>query len=181
MSTDISRRNFIKGTATAVAAVTAAGILGGCNSSGAVAKSVVQTYRPGTYEAKAYGNISYITVRTTFSEHAIEKIEVIDQHETPVLFKQVQDNYIPQLIETQSGGIDTISGATNSSRAVREAVADCIKQAGGDADAWLGRTVKHKAGADETYDADVVIVGLGGSGFMAALTAAKNGAKVVVV
>jgi len=139
------------------------------------------SYTPGTYTAKAYGNISYITVETTFSETAITDIKVLEQNETPALFKQVEEQYIPALIEGQAGGIDVVAGASNSSRAIREAVADCINQAGGDGEAWLARTVEKTPSADEEYEADVVVVGLGGAGFMAANVAAKNGAKVIVV
>ncbi len=182
MKRGISRREFLKGTAASALTLAATSVLGGCAGDGAgeaVAKTV--KYTPGTYTAKAYGNLSYVTVETTFSEDAITAIKVIEQNETPALFSQVEEQFIPQLIETQAGGIDGIAGASNSSRAVREAVADCIRQAGGDADAWLATKATVAAGADETYDADIVVVGCGASGFMASTHAAKLGAKVVVV
>ena len=141
---NISRREFLKGTAAAGLGVAASKLLGiSAFADGAV-------YKPGKYQATAYGNLSYVTVECTFSETALESVEILSQNETPILFSQVQEKLIPSIVENQALGLDGITGATNSSRAVKEAIADCIKQAGGDADAWLGRTVETVAGADET-------------------------------
>lgn len=204
---EITRRDFLKGTAAGAAGLAAMGILSACGgapaaateaaestSAGAAAGTAASTagtagasadaamsFKPGTYTAKAYGNLSYITVETTFSETAITNIKVLEQNETPALFSQVEEKFIPAILEHQAGGIDGISGASNSSRAIREAVADCVKQAGGDADAWLAKTVQKQASADEEYEADIAIVGVGASGFMASNVAAKKGMKVIAV
>ncbi|MBR7074575.1 MAG: FAD-binding protein, partial [Oscillospiraceae bacterium] len=172
---NISRREFLKGTAAAGLGMAASQLLGiSAFADGAV-------YKPGKYQATAYGNLSYVTVECTFSETALESVEILSQNETPILFSQVQEKLIPSIVENQALGLDGITGATNSSRAVKEAIADCVKQAGGDADAWLGRTVETVAGADETYDVDVCVIGCGGSGFMASITAGKLGAKVLTI
>jgi fumarate reductase flavoprotein subunit len=201
----LSRRDFLKGMGAGAVGVAAAGLLGGCSQTGgetttaasttagttAAASSAAGTaaeataaavkYTPGKYQATAYGNLSDITVEVTFSENAIESIEVLSQDETPALFGMVQDELIPSIIENQAGGVDSITGASNSSRAIKEAVADCVAQAGGDKDAFLAKTVEKMASADEEYDADVVVIGVGASGFMASITAAKAGAKVVAL
>lgn len=181
---NISRRDFLKGSAAGAAALAAMSITGlpvFASEGETEAAASGSLYTPGTYTAKAYGNISYITVETTFSEMAIESIKVIEQNETPALFSQVENEFIPALIETQAGGIDGISGASNSSKAIREAVADCIRQAGGDADAWLAKTVEKTPQADETYDADIVVIGVGAAGFMASTSAAAEGKKVIAL
>ena len=173
---NISRREFLKGTAAAAGLGLAAAM-----GMGTTAFADGATYKPGKYQATAYGNLSYVTVECTFSETKLENVEIISQNETPILFSQVQENLIPSIVENQALGLDGITGATNSSRAVKEAIADCVKQAGGDPDEWLGRTVEAKAGADETYDVDVCVIGCGGSGFMASITAGKLGAKVLTI
>ena len=173
---NISRREFLKGTAAAAGLGLAAAM-----GMGTTAFADGATYKPGKYQATAYGNLSYVTVECTFSETKLESVEIISQNETPILFSQVQENLIPSIVENQALGLDGITGATNSSRAVKEAIADCVKQAGGDPDEWLGRTVEAKAGADETYDVDVCVIGCGGSGFMASITAGKLGAKVLTI
>ncbi|MBR4548473.1 MAG: FAD-binding protein, partial [Oscillospiraceae bacterium] len=173
---ELSRREFLKGTAAAGLGLAATTIFG----ASALADSEF-TFKPGTYQATAYGNLSYVTVECTFSETALEKVEILSQDETPILFSQVQDKLIPAIIENQAGGLDGITGASNSSRAVKEAIADCVAQAGGDKEAWLAKTITAEAGADETYDVDVCVIGCGGSGFMASITAGKLGAKVLTI
>ena len=173
---ELSRREFLKGSAAAGLGIAATLGLGG-----AVAFADDAKYKAGTYQATAYGNLSYVTVECTFSETALEKVDIISQNETPVLFSQVQDQLIPSIVENQALGMDGITGASNSSRAVKEAIADCVAQAGGDPEAWLGRTVEVKAGADETYDVDICVIGCGGSGFMASISAGKLGAKVLTI
>lgn len=197
MENEISRRRFIKGLAIGTAGVAAMGVLGACGSTTEPVQTAAPTvapataaptptpyvfsFKPGTYQATAYGNISNITVECTFSETALTNVNILEQGETPVLFNQVQEVMIPAIIDNQAGGVDGITGATNSSRAVREAIADCVEQAGGDKEIWLAKTVQVTAGADETYDADICVVGCGGSGFMASIVAAKSGAKVVTL
>ncbi len=175
MSKNITRRDFLKGTAAGALGLAAMGI------AGVPAASAAGTYTPGTYEATAYGNLSYVTVKCTFSEDALTDVEIVSQNETPILFSQVQDKLIPAIIENQAGGLDAIAGASNSSRAVKEAIADCVAQAGGDKDAWLAKTVEATAGADETYDVDICVIGCGGSGFMASISAGKLGASVLTI
>ncbi len=125
---EISRRDFLKGTAAAGLTLGLGGL--------AFAESK-PLYKPGTYEATAYGNLSYVTVKCTFSETALTNVDIVSDNETPILFSQVRDQLIPAIIENQAGGLDAITGATNSSRAVKEAIADCVAQAGGDKQAWL--------------------------------------------
>ena len=173
---ELSRREFLKGSAAAGIGLAATLGLGG-----AVAFADDAKYKAGTYQATAYGNLSYVTVECTFSETALEKVDIISQEETPILFSQVQEQLIPSIVENQALGMDGITGASNSSRAVKEAIADCVAQAGGDPEEWLGRTVAVSAGADETYDVDVCVIGCGGSGFMASITAGKLGAKVLTI
>ena len=172
---ELSRREFLKGTAAAGLGLAATQLFG------VSARAESGTYTPGTYQATAYGNLSYVTVECTFSETALEKVEILSQNETPILFSQVQETLIPAIVENQALGLDGITGASNSSRAVKEAIADCVKQAGGDAEEWLSRSVSATAGADETYDVDVCVIGCGGSGFMASITAGKLGAKVLTI
>ncbi|MCI8567150.1 MAG: FAD-binding protein [Lachnospiraceae bacterium] len=168
-------------TAAATEAATAAATTAAATEAATEATAAAASYTPGTYTAKAYGNISYITVETTFSETEITGIKVLEHNETPVLFSQVEEQFIPALVENQAGGVDVVAGASNSSRAIREAVADCIAQAGGDAEGWLAKKVEKTASADESYEADLVIVGVGAAGFMAANVAAKKGLKVIAV
>ena len=199
MANRISRRNFLKKAAAGAVGAAAAGVLTSCGSSASsVASSTAAsstassaaasaaseagfTFKPGTYTAKAYGNISDIELECTFSETALTDVKIVGQNETPALFSQVENELIPAILDNQAGGVDSITGATNSSRAVKEAIADCVAQAGGDRQAWLAKTVEKTAGAAEEYDVDVAVIGCGAAGFMASIVAAQKGMKVLTV
>lgn len=144
---------------------------------------------PGTYTALGTGfrYSERIKVDVTVNETEIEKIVVDKENsEKPAILETVIDLMIPRMIENQSVAVDAICGATASSNGVRMAVTDCLKQAlvaGGSDESAISafQVVPAPTGVTETIDTDVVVVGLGGSGLTAALSAAENGAKVLVI
>ncbi len=143
-------------------------------------KSAAQQYKPGTYKATAYGNLSDVTVEVTFTDAVIKEVKVVSQDETPALWEMVESKLPAAIVEGQTLAVDVVSGASNSSKAVLKAVADCVRQAGGNPEALVAKQAK-KAGPSQEYAADVVVVGAGASGFMAANNAAMNGAKVIAI
>ena len=87
------------------------------------------SYTPGTYTAEARGMWGTIPVTVTVSENAIESIEVGENNET-VGLRQWPMNIIPQeLSASQTLAVDTVTGATVTSRGIISAVEDCLKQA----------------------------------------------------
>ena len=92
------------------------------------------------------------------------------------------DEEDPFPVENQSVAVDVVTGATLTSQAIIDAVADCIAQAGGsEADFRAEVAPAEKSTAVIDLDCDVVIVGAGGSGMSAAMAANQAGAKVVIV
>ena len=97
------------------------------------------------------------------------------------------------ILNAQSADVDAVSGATITADAVKAAAANCISQAsgttvtvGGGEDAgssdWLGKAPEIAEGdIKETLDTEVLIVGCGTGGWIAAMTAAEEGAKVLVL
>jgi len=140
-----------------------------------------QSFKAGTYTEKVYGYLSYLTVETTFSDTEITAVKVLEQNETPELFTVVEEHITKQIIDNQTVSVDMVTGATVSSAALINSVTKCAEQAKGDISLLRASRVELKAGPDEEYTTDVVIVGLGASGFMAAHNAATNGAKVMAV
>ena len=138
-------------------------------------------YNPGTYEAVGLGNNGEIKVSVTFSENAITDIQVIEHKETKGIGDNAMDKIIPDILSAQSLGVDVIGGATNSSKGILEAVAACVALAGGDVDALKAVAVEKISGEAIEKSADVVIVGAGGAGISAALTAADAGASVIII
>ena len=138
-------------------------------------------YTAGTYTAEANGNNGPVKVSVTVSADAITAVEVTEHAETPGLSDPAISNIPAAIVEHQSLAIDTVSGATNTSNAILTAAAEAIALAGGDVDALKAATVEAAPVEDVEATYDVVIIGGGGAGLTAAITAAQNGASVVLI
>ena len=87
-----------------------------------------------------------------------------------------------RVVDAQSLNVDAVSGATLTSDGIRNAVADAIRKAGGDPAAFAAVAVKKKVAAKLIKDqADVIVVGAGGSGISAAVRAETLGANVILI
>ena len=138
-------------------------------------------YTEGTYTATAQGNNGSVTVSVTFSADAITDVTVVEHSETAGLSDRPIAEIPAAIVENQSLAVDTVSGATNSSNAILTAVADCVAQAGGDVEALKAVAVEKAPVEDVEATYDVVVLGGGGAGLTASITAAQNGAKVILV
>ncbi len=139
-------------------------------------------YKAGSYTAEKMGNGGMVPVTVVFTDDAIKSISVGENHETPGIADPALVKIPEQIVAGQTLNVDTVSGATNSSKAVIEAVADCVKQAGGDVEALMTKAAAAvKAGQDIEKTADVIIIGGGGAGLAAALSAVTNGSEVILI
>ncbi|MBR3311865.1 MAG: FAD-dependent oxidoreductase [Solobacterium sp.] len=101
-------------------------LIGCTSSSGGGAK-----YKAGTYTASADGKNGPVTVEVVVSDTKIESVTVTDHAETAGISDAAINDLPKAIVEAQSANVDGISGATVTSDAVKTAVADCLKQAGG--------------------------------------------------
>lgn len=139
---------------------------------------------PGTYTATRHGHHSDITVEVKVTQDAIESVAVTQHGETTNISDTAYAILTERIVEVQSYGIDTVAGATFTSSAVLNAVADCMEQAGGaQAAAAFGVRVESEPWSTEekTLEADVVVVGSGMAGICAAVAAQDGGAKVIML
>lgn len=175
-----------------------AGALAACNAASSTASSVSSSgagiYTPGTYTATAKG-MSEISVSVTFDANAITGVELDLSGETANIGQAAKDTLVEQIMAAQTSQIDGVSGATVTSKAVQNAVADCIRQASGgainpaeqpleeEASAdWLGEEpVVDEADITETVECEVLVVGAGSSGCFAAAAAAEAGADTLLI
>ncbi len=152
-----------------------------CAGSGAPSAGAV--FKAGTYEAEAEGfagSSKPVHVKVTFSENAIDAIEYTAEGETPTVGGVALPKLVDNVLAAQSTKIDAVSGATKTSNGFFTAVNDAISQAGADPDKLEPKTAEAKAeDVEATYD--VVVVGAGGAGMTAAITAAQNGKKVMII
>ena len=140
------------------------------------------SFTAGTYEATAEGYNGPVTISVTYTENAIKSIDVVSSAETGHVGDLAYVLMIPDMIEVNGSGVDAISGATFTSRALRTAVNDTAEQAGcSNLDAFKAakKVVEAHAPVELTYD--VVVVGAGGAGISAAAQAAQDGHTVLVI
>ncbi len=180
---NMSRRSFITGATLAGVGVAVFG-LAGCAPKGGDAASGKEglSFKAGTYTGTGEGKFGPFTVDTTFSENAVTDIKIGEHGETERVSDPAFEKIPAKIIEQQALGIDTVTGCTLTSTAILTAVADCVKQAGGNVKA-MEKNYQAPALSTEVVDleADFVIAGAGAAGMAAALGAAENGAKKVIV
>ena len=136
----------------------------------------------GTYAAAAQGFGGDITVEVTLSGGKIANVKIVGDSETPGLGAVAVEKMPAQLLEAQSADVDGVAGATVSSSAIRAAFGDALAKAGVDASTLVKQVAAQTAEkTQETRDVDVVIVGAGGAGMSAAITAKQQGKTVLLL
>ena len=141
---------------------------------------------PGVYTSTVNSYYSTVTVQVELSETRIESVEVTDcvairagyNTLNEATFAPAKKNIPERIVQHQTLNIDAVTGATVSSNAILSAVADCVKQAGGKTSDF-SKPVEKLTGTEE-YTCDVLVIGGGTAGSMAASHANENGAKVIV-
>ena len=102
-------------------AILTAGVLVGCGGG---------KYTDGTYTGEAQGTSGTIKVEVNVEKGKISTVKVVEHKETKTLIDGVKDNMIPEIIEKQgTEGVEAVSGATNSSKGVLEAVNKALEGA----------------------------------------------------
>lgn len=86
---------------------------------------------------------------------------------------------VDRVLDSQTAAVDAVSNATFTSAGFLSAVRDCLEQAGAPSRFFLSTERTQTTGEDLTYD--VVVVGAGGSGLTAAVSAQKAGANVLLL
>ncbi len=180
MSITASRRSFVKGAGTAVAAMAAASMLSGV----ALADDAkgASGVTDGTYTAAARGKHAEVNVEVTVKDGKVAAIAIGDNNEMPGMVESVEKVMLPLIVDNQTLNVDNVTGATVTSSAVLSAVTDALAQAGFDTDALA--KADHAAPVYEapaSTEADVIVLGAGGAGLSAALTAAAAGKSVIVL
>ncbi|MDF2802451.1 MAG: flavocytochrome c [Anaerocolumna sp.] len=139
-------------------------------------------FTAGTYTATVSG-MHEMTVTVKVSETEILDIQ-IDHEETPGVGEPAVKSIPAEILEIQGLGVDAVSGATLSSNAVINGVTECLKQAGAsddDINKLLAIKKSIEKSEDQLLTADVVVIGAGGAGMAAAVTANQAGKTVIVV
>ncbi|GAB6087137.1 FAD-dependent oxidoreductase [Alkaliphilus crotonatoxidans] len=135
----------------------------------------------GTFEGTASGMQGPIAVSITVTDSKITAIELIENPETPSVVAVAVERIPAQIIEHQSLAIDVVTGATLTSHGIINAVANAAETAGLDVAALKKNQVARTSKDPQTWNADVLVMGGGGAGLTAAINAAQQGAKVILI
>ncbi len=134
----------------------------------------------GTYTGVGSGKGGDVAVEVTFAGGQIASVTVGEHSETSGIADPALERIPQSIVDNQSVKLDAVAGATLTSNAILDAVKDCITQAGGNVSDFE-KEVQTAAVEAVEKEADIVIVGAGAAGLMAALKASREGAKVLVL
>ena len=148
---------------------------GGSASSTSAAGGVSGSF---TGTAKGMGEVS---VTLTLTDNVITDCTAKGDEETSGIGSVVIEQFPGEVVEGNTINLDSISGATITSNAFVEAAKAALTEAGLNPDDYMTKEDKTANGETVSYDADVVVIGAGGAGMTAAMTAADAGQKVVIL
>ena len=137
--------------------------------------------KDGKYTASGEGKDGPVVVETTIEGGKITSVVVTEQNETPEIAALPLEQIPAAIVEANAWNVDSVTGATVTSDAIKAAVKDAITQAGADP-----ANFEKAAGAEAEatvveMEADVVVVGAGAAGVAAALASQQNGANTILL
>lgn len=139
-------------------------------------------YTPGTYFATGTGLGGTIEFEVTFDADGFTGVEVLSHYESPNIGGVAFPQYIDALLDKQDvTQVEAVSGATVTYNGFVEAMTSAIRQATGEEE------IRQRPGTGELNTQDielstqVLVIGAGYAGLIAAVSAAENGADVVVL
>ncbi|WEV37484.1 FAD-dependent oxidoreductase [Lactobacillus sp. ESL0677] len=130
-----------------------------------------------TIKAQAEGRNGQIDFEIEINDNGINDLKVTKSSETPAIFNQAFAKLKDEVISEQSFDVDAISGAS----IMTQAMLDSGKKALTENDITLASKTKNTSHTEETLTADVVVIGSGMAGLMAASRALSMGKKVIVL
>ena len=167
-------------SALAMAAVIAVSLFGyGCGAKSASTSSDAGVSGDFTGTAKGFGGD--VSVTLTLTDGAITGCTAEGKDETQGVGSEAIAQMPGKIAESGSIAVDGVSGATATSTAIKEAAAAALTAAGLNPDDYKTAVENDATAEDSTVDADVVVVGAGGAGMTAAITAAGEGKSVVIL
>ena len=163
-----------------LAVIIALAMILGCVSAFAETATDTDTVT-GTATVMGFGGD--ITVTVTLVEGSVREVVIDGPGETPGIGQKIIDEWPLAFVE-YNGIVDTYTGATFAGvtrAAVIEAMRQALQNAGVNPDDYLREMGKTEGEGDVTIETDIVVVGAGGAGMTAALTASDAGKAVLLI
>lgn len=95
----------------------------------AAAPAVQGDYKDGVYEGTGKGNNGDIKVEVTVEGGNIVYVELIEHGETAGIYEAAEKGVVAEIIKNQTADVDAVSGATNTSKGIMEAVTNALSDA----------------------------------------------------
>ncbi|MEF9932614.1 MAG: flavocytochrome c [Cetobacterium sp.] len=140
-------------------------------------------FKAGTYLGTSDGYKGEIKVEVKLGKNKIEDIKIIKNGDTPIISDSALNILPSKILNLQGLGVDTVAGATGTSKGFISAVTKAIKSSGADTSELrkIKETKKQFSNKVINHENDVVIVGAGGAGLIAAIEAKLAGANVIII
>lgn len=188
---ELNRRSFVKGSIAAgsAAALGSLGIAGMARADEAAADAEaapVEAEAPagltdGLWIGQAMGHRNKTTVQIAVSGGAITGFTLLRCDDTVGIGTTAAPMMVERISADQNLDVDVVAGATLTSFAVKNAIEAAITAAGGNPDDYHKGAPETPAGEDATEDVDVVVVGAGTAGLVAAARLLETGKSVCVI
>lgn len=139
------------------------------------------SFEAGKQTGKAEGHNGSVEVEVEFSEDEILAVDIVSSDETEHLSEVVFDTIPGKVVEEQSLNVDSVSGATITSAALKSAITEAVVKADGDPELLKKKDTEEAEGETVELEADLVVVGGGSAGLSAALSAEQKGLSVILL
>lgn len=172
----MSRRKFMMGAGAAL--VGGAALATGCAPAATTAQAAGATAGTGS----ANGKGGELVVEAVAENGELKRLSAVSSRESFGIGTEAMDVLSSLIVENQTLDVDAVSGATMTSMAFLSAAEEAMKNAGLEVKSF--KKAEHAyPSLPDAFDgtADVVVIGSGGAGYAAAITAAMEGKKTVML
>ena len=142
--------------------------------------------KDGKYKVSANGYDRDLNLEVSINDGKISNIELLENHESDAVMKRAFPIIKERIIEANSPDVDSVSAATFSSTAVKEATLSALEEAGLEKDSIK---VSNSTGYEEDRElkeaddknTDLLVIGGGPAGLASAIQAKQDGVENVTV
>ena len=137
--------------------------------------ATTHTVNDGNYTGIGTGYNGYVTVSASFRNGVLTNVIITDQQETKAVSDAALTKIPEYVISEQSLNVDVSTGATQTSKAVIEAIGNAITAANGNVDEWQKDCTGKNKEKTIQEDTDVTVVGGGAAGIATVLRLQEMG------
>lgn len=139
--------------------------------------------KDGVYTGSGVGRGGEIVSEVSIKGGRIADVRVVRHTETAGVSDKAITEVPRRIVAGNSFNVDAVTGATLTSNGIRASVADAIESADGNTEVFKTyvKTKYDTSAVPDTVTTDIVVIGGGAAGITAAVRAAGQGAKVILI